>query len=647
MTTPAGSGPVAPLQLTPLERPAFAALFAAADPASSGIITGSSAVQFFSKSRPALDGTVLGAIWSLADRANNGFLGKAEWAVAMRLLGHAQRGTAADQLEGMLSQPGPPPSFEGVTLPGAQATPTRASSVAQVPQVSPADRARYTRIFASSGPVNGLLDGEKAKGILVRSKLPFDQLGQIWGLADTRSRGALDLTDFIIAMHFLQASMNGSLGSAGLPATLPPGLYEQAAGGAAVPPGSPSRGLTAQHTGGSIPGGIPRQLTGQGARPSGFLSPQQTGAPAAVPTLAGDWLVSPADKAKADRFFDGLDTERKGTLEGQAAVPFFMQSGLPEATLAHVWDLSDITQSGNLSRDEFAVAMHLINGALTGSQLPQELPAGLIPPSLRGRDLPAAVNPQESDTQKDLFSLMDDDEPTALPVNPASAFVKPTSSVSAVPPPPAPKGTGPFDDDFFSGPVAAAATPSALSPAVTGNNSAIRAAASPVPPVTDASAEVGNKRLALDSTNKALTGLQSKRAELEQTVSTNSTDIAELESRLTVVRATHDKESAAVKTLQERATSQAAELKTLREETIRAESDLSALRAEKDEIEQTVLRDREDVRDMKKRMAELQAENNTLRTALEKLRKEARQQKGLTAISRKQLSSAESEGDKL
>jgi epidermal growth factor receptor substrate 15 len=244
----------------------------------------------------------------------------------------------------------------------------------------------------------------------VRSKLPFEQLGAIWNLADTRARGALDLTDFIIGMHFLQATMNGSLAT--LPAQLPPGLYEQASGGTSLP-------LTAQNTGGSASGALPRQLTGSGGylprqltgqqgygtpvspQASGirapgtasFLSPQRTGF-AAQQAAGGDWSVSAADKAKADRFFDGLDTERKGTLEGQAAVPFFMQSGLPEATLAHVWDLSDITQSGSLSREEFAVAMHLINGALAGQQMPQELPEALIPPTLRGQNLPAAVNPQ-------------------------------------------------------------------------------------------------------------------------------------------------------------------------------------------------------------------------------------------------------------
>ncbi len=83
----------------------------------------------------------------------------------------------------------------------------------------------------------------------------------------------------------------------------------------------------------------------------------------------------------------------------------------------------------------------------------------------------------------------------------------------------------------------------------------------------------------------------------------------------------------------------------MREDVIREESELSALKAEKDELEQALMRDREDVRDMKKRMNDVQTETKSLKEQLEKLRKEARQQKGLVAISKKQLATAEAEQD--
>ncbi|CBQ69941.1 related to EDE1 protein involved in endocytosis [Sporisorium reilianum SRZ2] len=716
---PSGAGGAAPpIALSPVERSAFAHLFNLADPERTGIVTGDAAVAFFAKSK--LPPATLGQIWAMADSANNGFLTPPSFSIALRLIGHAQRGETIT--EASIKRPGPPPTMEGVNLPlTAQLTgsPSSAAVPPNMPgviEIKPEDRARYTRIFANSGPVGGLIDGDRAKEIFVKSKLPFDKLGAIWNLADTQARGALDLTDFIIAMHFIQNTMNGTLNS--IPAALPPGLYEQAKGsggvGSRVIPGSP---LAAQNTGGSASGfgsaAIPRQMTGSSfPAPSAFQSPRQA-APAPAPAAPSPWDVTPDEKARADQFFDGLDVSKQGRLDGAAVVPFFMQSKLTESVLAHVWDLSDITQSGTLSKDEFAVAMHLINGQLAGKPLPQELPSSLVPPSMRSMDLPAAVNPQQSDTQKDLFSLMDDDPP-APTISASSAFITPSPAAPVVAaaqstpfgtaspaPAPAPAAApaqrsapGPFDDDFFGGsgtqstPAAAQPTQpiaAALSPAATGGSFGSAAAfrspgvASPTgaasPAVStsrlgtafaaaapaaaagaaasaafgsgDHSAEYGNKSIQLQSTEKAVSDLQSQRGTLESSAATNASTIAELESRLAAVRGQHETESKLVKDLEERQHKQNAELKTLREDVIREESELSALKAEKDELEQALMRDREDVRDMKKRMNDVQTETKSLKEQLEKLRKDARQQKGLVAISKKQLATAEGEQDKV
>ena len=36
------------------------------------------------------------------------------------------------------------------------------------------------KLFTSCGPVNGILPGEKARDVFVKSKLPVDKLSQIW-----------------------------------------------------------------------------------------------------------------------------------------------------------------------------------------------------------------------------------------------------------------------------------------------------------------------------------------------------------------------------------------------------------------------------------------------------------------------------------
>lgn len=363
-----------PLQLSALERPAFAHLFSLADTTKSGLITGDAAVEFFSKANPPLPPATLGLIWSLSDTSNNGFLTAPSFSIALRLIAHAQRGESVDELA--IHKSGAPPNFNGVTLPSQAAPnssstfnpPTSNQSSSSNPNyipISPADRSRYMRIFANSNPNRGLIDGDKAKEIFVKSKLPFDKLGAIWNLADTHARGSLDATDFILGMHFIQHTMSGRLNS--IPAALPPGLYEQASNGTPISnvhpnnvgmvPGSPiaaqstggsQGGISRQMTGSNIPiprqltgqqAGIPRQLTGQQTIPAGYLSPSQSNSNFAQAQAQGrgNWSVTPADQAKSDRFFDGLDTEKSGALEGQTVVPFFMQSGLGEQVLALIW----------------------------------------------------------------------------------------------------------------------------------------------------------------------------------------------------------------------------------------------------------------------------------------------------------------------
>lgn len=159
-----------------------------------------------------------------------------------------------------------------------------------------------------------------------------------------------------------------------IPNSLPPGFYEQA-GGRPSP-----RGILAQNTGNSsslspsltgnfptVAGGSSRysvvpiaaqttgsiqplqpQGTGQqyniARQPQVHFSPQNTGsvlgasafghiAPAPPP----QWDVTAEEKARFDKFFDGLDTSRSGYIEAEVAVPFMLQSQLSQDVLAPIW----------------------------------------------------------------------------------------------------------------------------------------------------------------------------------------------------------------------------------------------------------------------------------------------------------------------
>ncbi|KAF9069265.1 hypothetical protein BDP27DRAFT_1447851 [Rhodocollybia butyracea] len=200
-----------------------------------------------------------------------------------------------------------------------------------LPSLPPLDRTRYVNMFIKSEPEHGLLSGEQARDIFLKSRLSYHQLLRIWNLADTQDRGALDSTDFAIGMYFIQGVMSNQIPI--IPTSLPPGLYQQASGG--------TFGAALQ------------------------------------------WDVTAADKASFDGYFDTLDTAKLGYIEGEVAVPFMLQSKLPGDVLARVWELADLNDDGRLTRDSFAVAMHLIRKKRGGGDIPPSLPPSLIPPSMR------------------------------------------------------------------------------------------------------------------------------------------------------------------------------------------------------------------------------------------------------------------------
>jgi epidermal growth factor receptor substrate 15 len=175
-------------------------------------------------------------------------------------------------------------------------------------------------------------------------------------------------------MYFIQGSMTANPTIPVLPLSIPPFLWDQAggrppsvhshnSGGTSPTSQSPytSKPFTPPYTGGSMSAlqqqttGDPQirsqftgahivsQMTGNRAvpaMPSNFaMTPQLTGTPFPLARQGAQlpWDVTAKDKANWDGFFDTLDTARLGFVEGGAAVPFMLLSGLPEDTLARVW----------------------------------------------------------------------------------------------------------------------------------------------------------------------------------------------------------------------------------------------------------------------------------------------------------------------
>lgn len=65
-------------------------IFAHADPQKLGALTGEVAVKVFGAAN--LSPIVLGEVWQIADESNNGWLSQKGVAMAVRLMGHVQKG---------------------------------------------------------------------------------------------------------------------------------------------------------------------------------------------------------------------------------------------------------------------------------------------------------------------------------------------------------------------------------------------------------------------------------------------------------------------------------------------------------------------------------------------------------------------------
>ncbi|XP_078187830.1 epidermal growth factor receptor substrate 15 isoform X18 [Callithrix jacchus] len=215
----------------------------------------------------------------------------------------------------------PPPRFHDTSSPLL----ISGTFAAELPwAVKPEDKVKYDAIFDSLSPVNGFLSGDKVKPVLLNSKLPVDILGRVWELSDIDHDGMLDRDEFAVAMFLVYCALEKEP----VPMSLPPAL---------VPP-----------------------------------SKRKT------------WVVSPAEKAKYDEIFLKTDKDMDGFVSGLEVREIFLKTGLPSTLLAHIWSLCDTKDCGKLSKDQFALAFHLISQKLIkGVDPPHVLTPEMIPPSDR------------------------------------------------------------------------------------------------------------------------------------------------------------------------------------------------------------------------------------------------------------------------
>ncbi|XP_074070167.1 intersectin-1 isoform X7 [Macrotis lagotis] len=289
------------------------------------------------------------------------------------------------------------------------------------------ERAKHDQQFHSLKPTSGFITGsDQARNFFFQSGLPQPVLAQIWALADMNNDGRMDQIEFSIAMKLIKLKLQGYQ----LPTALPPVMKQQpvAISGAptfgiggiasmpsltavapvpmasipvvgmspplvssvpttAVPPlanGTPSviQPLPAFAHPATLPKSSSFSRSGPGSQLNTKLQKAQSFDVASASPVA-EWAVPQSSRLKYRQLFNSHDKTMSGHLTGPQARTILMQSSLPQTQLATIWNLSDIDQDGKLTAEEFILAMHLIDVAMSGQPLPPVLPPEYIPPSFR------------------------------------------------------------------------------------------------------------------------------------------------------------------------------------------------------------------------------------------------------------------------
>uniref|UniRef100_H3DQX9 Epidermal growth factor receptor pathway substrate 15-like 1a n=1 Tax=Tetraodon nigroviridis TaxID=99883 RepID=H3DQX9_TETNG len=277
-------------------------------------------------------------IWDLADPEGKGYLDKQGFFVALRLVAGAQSGQ--DVSLSSLGLTAPPPKFKDTGSPSLPA------SAEPLWAVRPEEKNKFDGIFESLSPVGGLLSGDKVKPVLINSKLPLDVLGKVWDLSDIDKDGHLDKDEFAVAMHLVYRALEKEP----VPALLPAPLV-------------PLDSLRSTPSHGSM----------NSLNSAGSLSPKHP-LKSSQPSLS--WAVPLADRGRYDDIFLKTDSDLDGFVSGQEVKEIFMHSGLSQNVLAHIWALADTRQMGKLTREQFSLAMHLIQQKVLKGVAPGQAVSG-------------------------------------------------------------------------------------------------------------------------------------------------------------------------------------------------------------------------------------------------------------------------------
>uniref|UniRef100_A0A3Q0QSY4 Epidermal growth factor receptor pathway substrate 15 like 1 n=1 Tax=Amphilophus citrinellus TaxID=61819 RepID=A0A3Q0QSY4_AMPCI len=544
---------------TPGALPPRSCLTASVDPGNTGRVGPTEAALFLKKS--GLPDLTLGKIWDLADPDGKGHLDKQGFYVALRLVACAQSGQEVSLSS--LNLTVPPPKFKDTSSPSLSNTASAHGESHWA--VRPEEKNKFDGIFESLAPVSGLLSGEKVRPVLINSKLPLDVLGKVWDLSDIDKDGHLDKDEFAVAMHLVYRALEKEPVPALLPSALIPpskrkkslsSVASSVAGLPASPP-PPKDSLRSTPSHGSM----------NSLNSAGSLSPKHT---LKSGQHSVNWVVPVSERGRYDDIFLKTDADMDGFVSGQEVKEIFMQSGLSQNLLAHIWALADTRQIGKLTREQFALAMHLIQQKVSkGIDPPQALTVDMIPPSERGTPIPDSSSSVGSGEFTGIKELDDISQEIAQ-----------------------------LQREKYT-----------LEQDIRETEEAIR----------HKSAEVQEMQNDLDRETTSLQELEAQKQDAQDRLEEMDQQKHKLEDMLNEVRMKCQEESQMISTLQTQIHSQESDLQSQEEELSRAKADLGRLQQEENQLEQSLAAGKVQLETIIKSLKATQDEINQARSKLSQI----------------------------
>lgn len=246
----------------------------------------------------------------------------------------------------------------------------------QVP-LNAAEQQLFGQKFRSLDPESlGIVTGEAVRPVLSSSGLSAHTLSLVWALCDSNNNGFLNYNEFSAALRIIghlqqYPNLNVTKELYARPAPTIVNFNGTVSKSASVGPTSPS-GNVANHSraGSAIPAPVTKNLTGN-------LTGNVTGNDLGASDIP---LIPATDVSKFSQLFD-RSAGGNTSITGDKAKDIFTKANLPNQLLGEIWALCDRNASGALDKNEFVMAMYLIQLGIAHHPCTTKLPT-ILPQQL-------------------------------------------------------------------------------------------------------------------------------------------------------------------------------------------------------------------------------------------------------------------------